>query len=256
MLDGEPRCRMRTRGASWGLGVPAGEPRCWMGPRGAQGHSGCPPDALDHEGLLLGAHLDDEQRADLAEALEQRGGVGHGAGADGVGPGQRAAQLAQRVVLPVQQAEHGAHQLRALDEGLLRPVHHGLRDQLLQGACQRGGGWATPWGRLGQSRGDSMANTMGTAWPMPWDSMANAMGTAWPTPRGQHGQCLGTAWPTPRGQHGLQLGDSMANATGTAWPMPWDSMANALGMAWPTPWGQHGQRHGDSLVGSLGTSWP
>lgn len=92
------------------------------------------PDALDHQPLLLGPHLHDQQGADLAQALQQVHGVLHGHGVDGVGLGQGPDQLAQPVVLPVQQAEHEPHQLRVLDERLLGPVDHGVGDELLQGA--------------------------------------------------------------------------------------------------------------------------
>ena len=36
------------------------------------------PNALDHEVFLLGTHLHDEQRSDLAQALKQAHGVLHG----------------------------------------------------------------------------------------------------------------------------------------------------------------------------------
>lgn len=44
----------------------------------SQGSGRGSPDALDHQVLLLGAHLHDEQRADLAQALKQAHGVRHG----------------------------------------------------------------------------------------------------------------------------------------------------------------------------------
>lgn len=92
------------------------------------------PDALDHEPLLFRAHLDDEQRADLSQTLQQVHGVLDGDGVDGVGFGQSSDQLAEPVVLSVEQAEHETHQLRVLDERLLGPVDHGVGDQFLKGA--------------------------------------------------------------------------------------------------------------------------
>lgn len=93
------------------------------------------PDALDHEALLFGTHLDDEERSDLAQALQQLHGVLHGHGIDGVGFRKGSDQLAQGVVLSVQEAEHQSHQLGVLNEGLLSPVDHGVGDELLQGTC-------------------------------------------------------------------------------------------------------------------------
>lgn len=96
-----------------------------------KGGRGASPDALDHEVLLLGAHLHDEQRADLAEALEQAHGVLHGGGRDGVRPGQGTQQLPEPVILPVQEAEHGPYQLGALHKVFLGPAHHCVGHQFL-----------------------------------------------------------------------------------------------------------------------------
>lgn len=92
------------------------------------------PDALDHEPLLLWAHLDNEQRTDLSQTLEQVHGVLNRHGTDGVGFWQRSDQLTEAVVLPVEQTEHQTHQLWVLNERLLGPVDHGVGDQLLKGA--------------------------------------------------------------------------------------------------------------------------
>lgn len=94
------------------------------------------PNALNHEPLLLWAHLDDEQRADLTQTLQQVHGVVDGDGVDGVRLGEDAHEFAEPVVLPVEEAEHHAHQLGVLDEGLLGPVDHCVGNKLLQRACQ------------------------------------------------------------------------------------------------------------------------
>lgn len=94
------------------------------------------PDALNHEPLFFWAHLDDEQRADLAQTLQQIHGVVDGDGIDGVCLGEDAHEFAQPVVLPVEEAEHHPHQLGVLDEGLLGPVDHGVGNKLLQRTCQ------------------------------------------------------------------------------------------------------------------------
>ena len=45
------------------------------------------------------------------------------------------------IILPVKQDEHGSDQLGVLDDRLLSPADHGVRDQLLEGAwTERGGG--------------------------------------------------------------------------------------------------------------------
>lgn len=98
----------------------------------SQGGGSASPNALDHEVLLLGTHLHNEQRADLAEALEQAHGIHHGGWRDGVCPGQGAQQLPEPIVLTVQEAEHGPDQLGALHKVLLGPTHHCVRHQLLQ----------------------------------------------------------------------------------------------------------------------------
>lgn len=94
------------------------------------------PDALNHEPLLFRAHLDDQQRADLAQTLQQIHGVINGDGVDGVGFGEDSHEFTQPVILPVEEAEHHPHQLGVLDEGLLGPMDHRVGDKLLQRACQ------------------------------------------------------------------------------------------------------------------------
>ncbi len=95
------------------------------------------PEPVDHQLLLLAAHSDAEQRADLTQRRQQADGVLHRDAVDGVGLGQRAHLAADAVVLPVEQHEHGPHQLGILDDRLLSPAHHRLRDQLLQGAFRQ-----------------------------------------------------------------------------------------------------------------------
>lgn len=92
------------------------------------------PEAVNHELLLLAAHPDAEQRADLPQRRQQADGVLHGDGVDGVGLGQRPHLTPDAVVLPVEEHEHRPHQLWVLDHRLLRPADHGLRDQLLKSA--------------------------------------------------------------------------------------------------------------------------
>lgn len=94
------------------------------------------PNALNHESLLLWAHLDNQQGTDLAQTLEKVHGVLNRYGIDGIGFGQCSNQLAQAVILPVEQAEHQPHQLGVLNEWFLCPVDHGVGDQFLEGALE------------------------------------------------------------------------------------------------------------------------
>lgn len=94
------------------------------------------PNALNHEPLLFWTHLDDQQRADLPQTLQQVHGVVDRDGVDGVRLGEDAHEFAQPVVLPVEETEHHPHQLGILDEGLLGPVDHRVGNKLLQRTCQ------------------------------------------------------------------------------------------------------------------------
>lgn len=84
------------------------------------------PQPVDHEQLLLLAHPDTEQAADLAQRSHQVDGVTHGGLADGVGLPQGLQQLPDAVVLSLKEAEHHSDQLRILDLVLLGPADHGL----------------------------------------------------------------------------------------------------------------------------------
>lgn len=84
------------------------------------------PQPVDHEQLLLLAHPDTEQAADLAQRSQQVDGVTHRGLADGVGLPQGLQQLPDAVVLSLKEAEHHSDQLRILDLVLLGPADHGL----------------------------------------------------------------------------------------------------------------------------------
>lgn len=90
------------------------------------------PQSVDHELLLLFAHPDRQQGPDLTQGGQQVDGVLDRGGADGVGLPHGPQQLPDAVVLPPQEAEHLADQLRVLDVTLLSPAHHGLGDEFLQ----------------------------------------------------------------------------------------------------------------------------
>lgn len=77
---------------------------------------GYPPNALNHESLLLWAHLNNEQRANLSQALQQIHGVDYRDCIDGVRLGEGTYELPQPIVLSVKEAEHHTHKLRILDE--------------------------------------------------------------------------------------------------------------------------------------------
>ena len=89
------------------------------------------PNALNHKPFLLWTHLDNEQRADLCQTLQQLHGVHNGNSIDGVGLWKGTDELPQPVVLPVEQAEHHTDQLWVLDKRLLGPVYHSVGYQLL-----------------------------------------------------------------------------------------------------------------------------
>lgn len=84
------------------------------------------PEAINHQLLLLFAHADGQQRSDLSQGGQEVDGVLDGGGADGVGLPHGPQQLPDAVVLPPQQAEHLADQLRVLDVTLLSPADHRL----------------------------------------------------------------------------------------------------------------------------------
>ena len=88
--------------------------------------------AVLHQLLLLVPGLHHEQRADDAQGLQQQGDVLAVLHADHVGLLQCHHQLTDAVVLPVQKAEHLAHQVLHGDEVFLRPAPHGRCNQLLQ----------------------------------------------------------------------------------------------------------------------------
>lgn len=90
------------------------------------------PESVNHQLLLLFAHADGQQGADLSQGGQEVDGVQDGGGADGVGLPHGPQQLPDAVVLPPQQAEHLAHQLRVLDVTLLSPADHRLGDQLFE----------------------------------------------------------------------------------------------------------------------------
>lgn len=94
------------------------------------------PNALNHEPLLFWTHLDNKQRADLAQALQQIHGVNDRDCVDGICLGEDTHEFTQPVVLPVEEAEHHPHKLRILDKRLLGPVDHGMGNKLLQCAWQ------------------------------------------------------------------------------------------------------------------------
>lgn len=90
------------------------------------------PKSIDHELLLLFSHTNRQQRPDLTEGSQEVDGVLDRGGTDGVSLPHGSQQLPDAVILPPQEAEHLADQLRILDVTLLSPADHRLRDQLLQ----------------------------------------------------------------------------------------------------------------------------